>query len=465
VKWINFLISFLLGVVLWNLPIPEGVNPKAWQLFSIFVGTIYAIVSKPFPMGAVALMCLLATQITDTLSFNDAFIGFSSDVVWLVILAFFIARGFIITGFGSRIAYNFVKIFGRKTLGLGYGLVLTELMLAPAVPSVTARAGGIVYPILQSIAKAFGSDPVDGTALKLGSYLTLVAFQATGITSAMFLTAMAGNPLVVQLASDVGVTITWGSWALAAIVPGLLSLLIIPYVIYKLYPPVVKETPNAKEFAISKLKEMGPIKKNEWIMIFTFILLLVLWIFSSQLGVKPAITALIGIVILIITNVLHWKDILKEENAWDTLIWFSTLLTMASSLNKLGLTNWFSKTIVSSMSGMNWVYAFLIITLAYFYIHYFFASTVAHIGAMYGAFLAVAIALGAPAPLAAILMAFFSNLNGTITHYSSGPAPIFYGSGYVQISSWWNVGFISSIVNVLIWLIIGGIWWRVIGLW
>ncbi len=464
-KWINFLISFLLGVIVWNLPVPEGVKPVAWQLFAIFIATIYAIVSKPFPMGAVALMSLLATQLTKTLTFNEAFLGFSSDVVWLVILAFFIARGFIITGFGSRIAYNFVKIFGRKTLGLGYGLTLTELILAPAVPSVTARAGGIVYPILQSIAKAFGSDPHDGTASKLGSYLTLVAFQATGVTSAMFLTAMAGNPLAVQMAADRGVTITWGSWALAAIVPGLLSLLIIPFVIYKLYPPVVKETPNAKEFAVNKLKEMGPIKKNEWIMIFTFVFLLFLWIFASQIGIKPAVSALLGIVILLVTNVLHWKDVLKEENAWDTLIWFSTLLTMAGNLNQLGLMDWFSSIIVQSMTGFQWTVAFIIVCVAYVYVHYFFASTVAHIGAMYGAFLAVAIAIGAPPVLAAFLLAFLSNLNGTITHYSSGPAPILYGSGYVQIGPWWNVGFICSLINLLIWFVVGGLWWRTLGLW
>lgn len=464
-KWINFFISILIGIFIWNLDIPEGVNEKAWHLFAIFVGTIYSIVTKPFPMGSVALFCLLATQLTSTLSFNDAFLGFSSDVVWLVILAFFIARGFIVTGFGMRIAYNFVRIFGKKTLGLSYGLVLTEFILAPAVPSVTARSGGIIYPILKSIAQAFGSDPHDGTATKMGSFLILTSFQATCITSAMFLTAMAGNPLVAELAGGFGVDLSWGRWALAGIVPGLISLLILPLVVYKLFPPVVKHTPHAKEFATDKLKEMGPIKKNEWIMIVTFILLLVMWIFSAQIGVKPAVTALLGIAILLLTHVLNWKDVLKEESAWDTFIWFSTLLTMAGNLNKLGLTDWFSKMIVVNMSGFSWQVAFLIIALAYLYIHYFFASTVAHIGAMYGAFLAVSIALGTPPVLAAFTLAFFSNLDGGLTQYASGPAPIFYGSGYVSISAWWKTGFVVSVINVIIWLFIGSLWWKACGLW
>lgn len=447
------------------IPAPQGVQIQAWHLFAIFIATIYGIVTKPVPMGAVALLGLLFTQLTNTLTFADAFSGYSSDVVWLVILAFFIARGFIVTGFGSRIAYIFMRIFGKKTLGLSYGLVITEVILAPAVPSVTARAGGIIYPILQSLAKAFGSDPHNGTATKMGTFLTLTAFQSTCITSAMFLTAMAGNPLVVELAAPFGVTITWGSWALAALVPGLLSLLIVPYVIYKIAPPIVKETPDAKEFAEKKLHEMGKIKKNEWVTLFTFVLLLVLWIFSNQVGIKPAVTALLGVVILLVTNVLHWKDVLKEESAWDTLIWFATLLMMANFLNKLGLTAWFSNEVVGNMQGFEWAIAFAIIAVLYFYIHYFFASVVAHIGAMYAAFLAVSVALGTPAVLAALALGFLSNLMGGVTHYASGPAPIFFGSGFVNIGTWWKVGFVVGLVNVIVWLIGGGLWWKVLGLW
>lgn len=464
-KWINFLIAIFIGTVLWFLPPPTGVEQKAWHLFALFIATIYCIVTKPFPMGAVALLGLLATLLTNTLTFNEAFSGYSSDVVWLVVLAFFIARGFIKTGLGARIAYIFMEYFGKRTLSLSYGLCLTELILAPAVPSVTARAGGIIYPILKSLAKAFGSDPENGTSAKLGTFLTLTAFQATCITSAMFLTAMAGNPLVAEIASSFGVTITWGNWALAAIVPGLLSLIIVPYVIYKVAPPLIKETPHAKKFAEEKLKEMGKIKRHEWTMLGTFVLLLVLWIFGGSFDLKASVTALIGICILLVTGVLEWKDVLQEESAWDTLIWFATLLMMAGFLNKFGLTSWFSNFIVSNIDGFSWVVAFSLLSLLYYYSHYFFASNVAHIGAMYAAFLAVSIALGAPPLVAALLLGFISNLYGGLTHYGCGPAPILFGSGYVPISTWWKVGFITSVVNIVIWIVLGALWWKLIGMW
>ncbi len=464
-SWNAFAICLALGIGIWWIPQPEGVSPQAWHLLAIFVATIFGIILKPFPMGVVALLGLLAAQLTGTLTFAQGFSGFSSDVVWLVVLAFFIARGIISTGLGMRVAYVFMRLFGRHTLGLGYGLALTELLIAPAVPSVTARAGGIIYPILRSLAQALGSDPAKNTSGLVGAFLTQNAFQTTCITSAMFLTAMAGNPLAAEMAAASGVTITWGGWALAALVPGFLALIIVPYVIYKLTRPEMKHTPHAPALAKQKLQEMGPIGRAEWIMIGTFALLLFLWIFGGAWGIKPAITALIGLVILMLTNVLPWKEVLKEEGAWDILMWFSVLVVMANFLNQFGLISWFSQLIVTYVGGLNWMVAFGVLSLIYFYSHYFFASNVAHIGAMYPAFLIVAVAIGAPPMIAALVLGFFSSLFGGITHYGCGPAPILFGAGYVSVASWWKVGFITSVINLIIWLGVGGIWWKLLGMW
>lgn len=465
VKWLPLLVTLLVGLTIWFIPTPEGVKPEAWHLLAIFSAAIVGIVIKPLPMGAVAIMAMTIAILTHTLSFADAFCCFSNEVVWLVVFAFFIARGFINTGLGARLGFLFMKIFGKKTLGLSYGLTLTELFLAPAIPSITARAGGIVFPILCSLAKAFGSDPKDGSANKMGTFLTLTAFQATCITSAMFVTAMAGNPLIVHLASEVGVQITWGSWALAAIVPGLVNLLLLPLLIYKLSPPKVKTTPEAHGFAVEKLKEMGAIRSQEWMMIVTFVILLVLWIGGSFVGINATTTAMIGVSILLLTSVLSWKDVLKEQGAWDILIWYAALVMMASNLNKLGLTKWFSLWVVGHVEGFEWIIGFGLLSLLYFYSHYFFASNVAHIGAMYPPFVLVSIALGAPPLLVIFVLAFFSSLFGGLTHYGCGPAPILYGSGYVPIAKWWKVGAVVSVFNILIWIVVGGAWWKFLGMW
>lgn len=462
-KKINLGITLLLGLLIWFSPPPTGLSTEAWHIFAIFIGTIYAVITQPFPLGTITLTALTALTATNLLTFSQAFVGFSNDTIWLIVFAFFIARGFIKTGLGDRISYLFMLLLGKTTLGLAYGMVLTDLILAPAIPSVTARSGGIVYPILTSIARSCGSEPLPSkSANHVGSFLTKVVMQANCVTSAMFLTAMSANPMIAKFAETTsGFKITWGTWALAAAVPGLASLIIIPLVIYYLFPPEVKSLPGAQEMARKKLKDKGRISLSEWVMLSVFVLLIALW---SLTTITPALSALIGLTILLLTGVLTWNDVKNETTAWETLIWFGVLLMMARQLNDFGMTAWFSDIVAAKVHGLHWVTGFGILSVFYFYAHYFFASNIAQVGAMYIAFLSVAISLGTPAVLAALILGFFSSLFGGLTPYSSGPAAVLYDGKYVEAKEWWQTGFLISVVNIVIWFSIGIVWWRAIGL-
>jgi len=458
-------IAVLVALVLLLVPRPESLDPRAWRLLAVFVATIVAIVIQPLPMGATALCAIAALTLSRTLSLREALSGFSHPVIWLVVMAFFISRGFIKTGLGARIAYTFMRFLGRRTIGLGYSLLGTDLILAPAVPSITARAGAVIYPIVRSVAEAFGSRPGDGTERRMGAFLILNSFYGNLVTSAMFLTAMAANPLSVQMAADRGIEITWLRWAAAAAVPGAVSLLLVPLFLYKLFPPEVRETPTATEMARERLAEMGPVSSGEWVMLLTFVLLLALWIFGSSLGVQSAVAALIGLAILLTARVLTWEDVLGERGAWDTFIWLSTLVMMATYLSRLGVVGWFSGAVGGVFEGTGWMKAFLALSLIYFYSHYFFAGNTAQISSMYAAFLAVSLGVGTPPLLAALVLAYFSNLFSSMTHYGTGPAPVLFGAGYVRLGDWWRLGAAVSVVNVAIWLVVGGAWWKVLGIW
>ncbi len=462
-KKIYFSICIALGLIIWFTPQPEGLNPKAWKIFAVFVYTIVGMILKPIPTGALAITSLTTLLLTQVITFPEAFQGFSNPTVWLIIVAFFFARGFIKTGLGLRLAYKVMSIFGKSTLGMAYGLIFTDWILGSAIPSVTARAGGIMYPLVSSLSKAFGSHPNENPK-KIGAYLIVTIFQCGAVTSAMFLTAMAGNPLVQGLAEKCGVTMTWGTWAAAAIVPGLCSLAFIPWILLKIFPPEMKNSNESAQFAKEKLIEMGRITTNEWIMIFSFVVMITFWTTAEWTGIPAAITALLGLCMLLIMDVLNWDDVLSEKGAIDTLFWFASLLAMATMLSKYGFMDWFSVHIGVKVADYNTVVGFLVIVLLYFYSHYFFASNMAHITAMYTPFLLLAIAIGVSPTLAAFTLAFMSNLFGSLTTYACGPAAIFYGAGYVSAKDWWRIGFIISVVNLVIWLGIGSLWWHIIGL-
>eukprot|EP00270_Netrium_digitus_P017777 TRINITY_DN6626_c0_g2_i1.p1 TRINITY_DN6626_c0_g2~~TRINITY_DN6626_c0_g2_i1.p1 ORF type:complete len:308 (+),score=100.82 TRINITY_DN6626_c0_g2_i1:85-924(+) len=279
---------------------------------------------------------------------------------------------------------------------------------------------------------------------------------------------MAANPLSVNLAAGtIGQTIGWTDWAVAASVPGVLSLLLVPLLLYILFPPEVKSSPDAPRLAEEKLVAMGPMSGDEKIMAVVLVGTVLLWILGGTIKVDAVTAAIIGLSALLITGVVTWKECLLESVAWDTLTWFAALIAMASYLNKYGLIAWMSQSVVKVVGslGLAWQPAFLILVLLYFYSHYLFASGAAHIGAMFTAFLSVATALGTPPLVGALVLSFVSNLMGGLTHYGIGSGPPFYGAGYVSLSDWWLYGFICSVLNLIIWIGVGGVWWKFLGLW
>lgn len=465
-KTIPLFIAVAVGACIWFAPIPTGIEPRAWQLLAIFVALIVGLIGKALPMGGISFLALTVLIVTHTLTMKEAFSGFSHPIIWLVVAAFLISKSFIKTKMGMRLAYVLIALLGKKTIGLGYGVAVTELILAPAIPSNTARSGGVVFPIVRALAISFGSTPEQHSQRLMGSYLILTAYYCNLITSAMFVTAMAANPLILGALLDAEIPLTWGQWALAASIPGILSLILVPFIVYKLYPPEIIDTPEAKNLALTNLREMGPMSKYEWITLAVFFLLIFLWIFGDQyFGLDSTTVALMGVSILLITGVLTWEDIKMEHEAWDTLIWFSTLIMMATYLNNLGLISWMSAHINMLMQGTSWWLAWPILVTSYFYSHYFFASNTAHVTSMYAAFLSVGVALQIPPYLIAFSLAFCSSLFACLTHYGTGSAPILFGSEYVNLKNWWRMGFIMSLVFMLIWVGIGSLWWKLLGFW
>ena len=271
-----------------------------------------------------------------------------------------------------------------------------------------------------------------------------------------------------MMASEpIGNEITWGDWALACIVPGLLSLLIMPILLYKLFPPEITAMPHARQMAVEKLQEMGPMTRMEKIVAFVFLGSLALWATSSLTQMNATGVGMLAVAVLLLTSVLEWQDVLQEKGAWNTMFWMGSLIALAGALAKSG----FIKTVADMAgaailsTGFGWLTAFIILVLIYVYSHYAFASVSAHIGAMYAAFLSVAVVVGTPPLLAAIAFAALSNIMIPLTHYGGGAAPILYGAGYVSQGKWWQLGFILVTVNLIIWLGVGSAWWHIIGLW
>ncbi|MCZ6831175.1 MAG: DASS family sodium-coupled anion symporter [Gammaproteobacteria bacterium] len=448
--------SLLLGLVIWFTPVPAGLDPQAWQLFAIFAAVIFSVISGALPIVLASILGLVAAVMTATLEPRQAYAGFGEGLIWLIVAAFLVGRGVINSGLGYRVAYLLVRRFGSSSLGLGYSLVATDALIAPAFVSNTARSG-VLFPIVCALAESNHSRPEDGSRRHIGAYLTMTSMAGLALSSGLWLTAMGANPIGVALAAGYGIKIDFGSWFLASSVPTITAMLVVPWMLYRVFPPELKATPHAPIEAQARLDEMGPLSRKEWTTLATVLGLVGGWAFAGALGIDTASVALLGFAVLMLGGVFTLEDLRKSGGALEILIWFAILFTMSSELNRLGFMSYLGDQLAGGLVDLPWPLLYTSLIVIYVLIHYLFVSQTAQLLALFGVFLSIAVP-HVPGPLIAMMLLLATNFFSVITPQGSSCNVILAGSGYVTSREIYKYGGLITLANLVIYLVIGTPW-------
>ena len=466
-RWAAFL-PIAVSVIIALCPTPAGLEQHAWYFFAIFAGTITALVIESFPFAAIGLMgSTIVAVLAPWVLFgakelaNPKFrapeeaikwmlTGWSSSTVWLVFTAFTFALGYEKSGLGRRIALVLVKLMGRKTLLLGYAVMLSDALIAPFTSSNTARSAGIIFPIVRNLPGLYDSKPNDPSSRKIGGYVMWVAFATTGVTSSIFLTALAPNLLCIEIIRKITkIDISWTDWFVASAPFGIVMLLLLPLLVYWIYPPEIKEGDEVPKWAASELKEMGPVSRNEIVLAIIVFTAILFWIFGAAI-INATTVALVAVTLMMILKIVKWDDIAGNKTAWNTIVLLAFLVSLAEGLSRTGFIHWFDTSVANYMQGFSPIIALYVLVAIYFFSHYMFASTTPHTTAMMPVMLAVGMSIpGMPIREFALLLAMTHGIMGVITPYATGPAPVYYGAGYITGKDFWRLGFIFGMIFIV----------------
>lgn len=463
--WLRWIALFIVPVVIISFAPPAGLSLAAWKIFAVYCAAILGLILQPASVPVVMLAVLGLGSLIVPL--GQLLSGYGNGTVWLVFSAFLITQAFVDTGLGKRIAYIMIGIFGKSSLGLVFGQMLTDLILSPATPSNTARSGGIVYPIFRNVAITLGSEP-GATRRNVGAYITIAGYHISLSTSAVFLTACAPNVMIAGFASDIlKVNISWMQWFLYMSVPALLMCFVTPYILYKIYAPGIKDIPNHKEMSRAGLEEMGPMSTREKLLVVLFVAAIVGWATGSITKIGATNVALLFFSFAAIFKLISWNNILENKGAWNTLVWYGAIMGLSGILAKAKFFTWLADVFGKSMdfTGINPVVVLAALLLISVLVRYVFAS----MGAYVAAFVPVLFTLGmlakAPVVPLMLLIAASSAYGCLLTHYGGAVGPVMFGSGYVTQKEWWTLGAIVVAVNVVVYLTVGLGFWKILGLW
>jgi divalent anion:Na+ symporter, DASS family len=446
----------LLVLLWWTAP-PTGLSVQAWRLFAIFATAIAAVVIGALPILTASVLAVAVAVLTGVLAPGDAYAGFGNGTILLIVVAFLIADAVVKCGLGTRGGHWMVSRFGQSTLGLSYSIFVLDAVIAPAFPSNTARSG-VLYPLTISLAEAAGAKPDREDRRRLGAFLMYSGIASLSVSSALWLTAMAANPLGTEIARGAGVEIGFGRWLLAASVPTLCAIVLLPFMLYRIIGPEVQTTPEAPAAARRALAALGPLTRQEWIVPVVFVVMVALWAAAATLGLDSTAIAFLGLGALLATNAITLGDIGKQGDVLATFIWFAVLFTLSSQLNALGFMEFVGGRLAGALGGLAAPTAGLILVAAYILLHYLFVSQTAHLLALFGVFLDVGVKLGVNPMLLTFQLLFATNYFSVITPQGSSANLLFAGSGYLTQGDLYRLGAITTGVSALVYFVVGTAW-------
>ena len=446
-----------LALGIWLVPPPEGLTVPAWHLFALFVAAIFSVIVGALPILTASVFAASAAVLTGTLTPAKAYAGFANSTILLIVMAFLVARAVVKCGLGQRLGHLVVSVFGRSTLGLSYSIFLVDGLIAPAFPSNTAR-GGVLYPLVVGLAEAGGATPGNASRRKLGGYLMFSGMASLSLSSALWFTAMAANPLGAEMARGFGLTIDFGRWLVASCVPTLAAMVLLPWILQRIMAPEVTRTPEAPAAARRALAALGPLTRDERIVAVTFVGMVGLWASAGALHIDSTAVALLGLGILLAAGVLTLGDIAKEGDVLATFIWFAVLYTLSGQLNEMGFMGYLGHQLARALGGLGWIPVYMILVVAYVALHYLFVSQTAHVLALFAVFLEVGVKLGVPAAPLAFMLLFASNFFSVITPQGSSANLLFTGSGYLSQGELYRLGAITTGISLVVYLVVATPW-------
>ncbi len=428
-----------------------GLSDKALHMIIIFVATMTGVMLEVCSTVAFLLMSMLIANLTGTIEVKEGFCGFSNIVPWLLFLVLSLATAITKTSLGMRLAYIFMKFFGKGINGLSYSIILTELFVAPVLPSNTARAASIGYPLVTSLSKYISANVKNVTEKSIGSYLSVLYSSSNAVCSSLFLTAMISNAIIVEVMRENNIHMTWLTWTKFAILPGIIILAVIPFIVRIFCSPKTRDLGDIQAKAKTNYETLGELSKHEKCIIATFGIMLIMWILAETIHIPVLVTTLLGLCVFYSLGIVNIKDILSSHGTFNAVITLSIIISYVNCLTAFGAIDWFNKVVTDMIGGFPPLMSFLILSIIYFFAHYFFTGEGSRIIALYSSFLSIGMSLGIDKMSVSMTLAVFSSMSSILTHYSGPVAILMFSTGYVSPKKWLANGTTLALVIMCIW--------------
>lgn len=351
-KKIGLFVSLALIVVFYALaltmPATELLSPASYVYAGVFLSVIMLLLTQALPdwvvvIGASALMILtdavfkkLGVQNEAVFTMSGLFGAFSGSTVWLIIMVFALSAGIGKSGLLNRIAIGILSLFPPTYIGAVVAMMCTGTVLSPLIPSVNAKVN-LLIPFATSTTEEMKIKPRSKQALGLFTACYLPAYLGGNafITGSVYVSVMCGfiSSYAASLGAN-GATFNFVSWLAAAIV-WFVVLLAGTFIYCGVICKPKEKLEFSKSFYKDRLKEMGPMSRNEKIAAAVLVTALVLWSTSGLHGMDTGMIGWAAVCVMCATGLIAPSDF-NTKIPWSLVVFIGSLLGMANYMSSLG---------------------------------------------------------------------------------------------------------------------------------
>lgn len=462
IKQLGFVAGPVIFALIWWLIDPDFISPGANKVMAVAAWMIVWWVSEAAPVPVTALLPLILFPFMGVMKISEAAAPYANPIIFLFMGGFMIALGLEKHRLHERISLNLIRITGTSGNGVILGFLIATGFISMWI-SNTATAM-MMLPIATSVIKLLGrsnsTEPTKGER-NFGIVLMLVIAYAANIGG---IATVIGTPPNVVFAGLLDQfyhkRIDFGKWMLIGLPLSLLLLATGYFMLTRLlFPNGLKKIEGADELIRNKLAELGPIRKEEKIVMTIFGITSTLWIFQQ------AINTLIGKEMLNDTNIamaggalmflvpcsltefkflLHWRD--TEKLAWGILILFGGGLCLAQGLSSAGIIQAVGAGIAEQSSSVNWL-LFGLITASVFITE--LMSNVALVQIFIPVIFGIAANLGVDPILLGLPVTFGASM-AFMFPVATPPNAIVFSSGYLKVKDMMRAGLIMNLVCIIL---------------
>lgn len=469
----------MIGVLL--LPTPPDLPTAGHRMLGILVFSVILWMTEAvsYPVSASVIIALMAFLMGLAPTANNPKIlmgtskaltlalgGFANTALALVAAALFLAAAMTKTGLDKRIALIVISKIGAKTNRILAGVIFVGFLLSFFVPSTTARVSCLV-PICLGIISAFKVSKNS----RFAAIIMIAVAQADSIWNVGIKTAAAQNMVALSfIEKQLGTTITWMDWFIAAAPFAAIMSFMLYFVLIKIIPPEIDEIEGGQKAIDEAMKELGPMSSDEKKLLAISVTLLFFW--ATEKIVHPfdtSSTTIVAVALMLLPGigVMNWKEA-QARLPWGTIILFGVGISLGSALLSTNAASWLAKVIVSAtgISTMPAVFVLAVLAAFLIIIHMGFASATALASAMIPIIISVLQSVQTPGinivGMTMILQYVVSF--GFILPVNAPQNMIAYGTETFSVKDFVKTGIPLTIIAYLLIMLLGATYWKWLGL-